>query len=63
MANLLVYVRYIYNNEINERLLFCQQMNTRTTGMDVFQKVNTFSPMQACNGRTVLRYVLTGPQQ
>ena len=42
MAHLLVYVRYIYNNEINEDLLFCQQMNTRTTGMDVFQKVDTF---------------------
>ena len=42
MAHLLVYVRYIYNNEINEDLLFCQQMNTRTTGMDVFQNVDTF---------------------
>ena len=42
MANLLVYVRYIYINEINEDLLFCQQMNTRTTGMDIFQKVDTF---------------------
>ena len=42
MAHLLVYVRYIYNNEINEDLLFCQQMNTRTTGMDIFQKVDTF---------------------
>ena len=42
MANLLVYVRYIYNNEINEDLLFCLQMNTRKTGMDIFQKVDTF---------------------
>ena len=42
MANLLVYVRYNYNNEINKNLLFCQQMNTRMTGMDIFQKVDTF---------------------
>ena len=42
MAHLLVYVQYIYNNEINKDLLFCQQMNARTTGMDIFQKVDTF---------------------
>ena len=42
MANLLVYVRCIYNNDINEDLLFRQQLDKRTTGMNIFKKVNIF---------------------
>ena len=35
-------VRYIYNNHIDENLLFCQPLYGRTKGMDIFQKVNDF---------------------
>ena len=63
MVNLLVYFRYIYNNGINEDLLFCQQLDKRTTGMDIFKKVNIFSMRWGCNGRTVLEYVPTELQQ
>jgi len=62
-ANLLVYVRYIYNNDIKEDLLFCQQLDKCTTEMDIFKKVNIFSMRWGCNGRTVLEYVLTEVQQ
>lgn len=42
MAYLLSYVRYIYNNDIHEDLLFCRPLHERTTGMDIFQKVDDF---------------------
>ena len=41
-AYLLSYVRYIYNNDILEDLLFCQPFQGRTTGMDIFQIVDNF---------------------
>ena len=43
MAYLLSYVRYIYNNNIHEDLLFCKPLHGHTTiGMDIFQKVDEF---------------------
>ena len=42
MAHLLAYVRYVYNNDIHEDLLFCQPLPGRTTGMDIFQTVDDF---------------------
>ena len=44
-ANLLVYVRYIYNNDINEDLLFCKALDKRTTGMHIFWKIDVFAEM------------------
>ena len=41
-AHLLAYVRYIYNNDLHEDLLFCQPLHGRTTGMDIFQTVDDF---------------------
>ena len=41
-AYLLSYVRYFYNNDILEDLLFCQPFHGRTTGMDIFQMVDNF---------------------
>ena len=40
MAHLLAYVRYVYNYDIHEDLLFCQPLHGRTTGMDIFQTVD-----------------------
>ena len=42
MAHLLPYVRYFYNNDIQEDLLFCQPLHGRTTGMDIFWTVDDF---------------------
>ena len=42
MACLLSYVSYICNNDIHEDLLFCKPSHGRTTGMDIFQKVDEF---------------------
>ena len=42
VAYLLSYVRFIYNNNIHEDLLFCQPLHGRTAGMDIFQKLDHF---------------------
>ena len=59
MAHLLAYVRYVYNNDIHEDLLFCQPLHGRTTGMDIFQTVDDFFRKWACFGRIVLVCVQT----
>jgi len=38
----LVYVRYIYKEDILEDFLFCQTLNGRTTGNDIFTLINAF---------------------
>ena len=42
MAHLLAYVRYVYNNDIREDLLFCQPLHGRTTEMYIFLTVDDF---------------------
>ena len=42
MAHFLAYVRYVYNNDVHEDLLFCQPLHGRTTWMDIFQTVDDF---------------------
>ena len=45
MAHLFAYVRYIYDSDIQENILFCQLLRGRwgrTTGMDIFQTVDIF---------------------
>ena len=59
MAYLLSYVRYIYNNDIYEDLLFCPPLHGRTTGMDIFQKVDDFFTEVGHFGQTVLVCALT----
>ncbi|XP_025415283.1 protein FAM200A-like [Sipha flava] len=41
-SQLLVYVRYIYKEDILEDFLFCQTLNGRTTGNDIFTLINAF---------------------
>ena len=36
LAQLLVYVRYIYKSNVHEDLLFCRPLNDHTTGEDIF---------------------------
>ncbi|XP_060768837.1 zinc finger BED domain-containing protein 5-like [Neoarius graeffei] len=42
LAQLLVYVRYIYDGSVKEDMLFCKPLETRTTGEDIFRMLDTF---------------------
>lgn len=42
LAVLLVFVRYIYNNEIHEDILICDDLDTNTSGSAIFEKINSF---------------------
>ncbi|CAH1102132.1 unnamed protein product [Psylliodes chrysocephalus] len=42
VAQLLIFIRYRYENDICEDLLFCQGLKGRTTGEAIFNAVNTF---------------------
>lgn len=41
-AQLMVFVRYQYNLQIHEDLLFCETLSETTKGIDIFKKVNDF---------------------
>ena len=42
LAQLLVYVRYVYKESVEEKLLFCRPMEDHTTGKDIFCKVDEY---------------------
>jgi zinc finger BED domain-containing protein 5/7/8/9 len=42
LAELLVYVRYVYNTTIEESMLFCKPLETTTTGLDIFNMVDSY---------------------
>ena len=42
LAQLLVYVRYIYGRSIKEDILFCKPLETRTTWEDIFKVLDSF---------------------
>jgi len=41
-AQLLSYVRYIYDNEMREELLFCHQLETNTIGEEIFKVLDNY---------------------
>lgn len=41
-AQLIVYVRYIFQNKLEEDYLFCEALPTRTTAEEIFKKLNDF---------------------
>ena len=41
-ANLLAFIRYEFDNKIQEDLLFCQSLPTRTTAEAMFNSLNHF---------------------
>jgi hypothetical protein len=41
-AVLFVIVRYINNNSIEDEMLFCKPLKTRTTGEDIFNLVDSY---------------------
>jgi len=42
LAQLLVYVRYVYKESVEEGLLFCRPMEGHTTVKDIYRKVDEF---------------------
>ena len=42
MAQLLVYVRYVYEGSIKEDILFYKLLETRTTGQDILKVLDSF---------------------
>jgi len=42
LAQLLVYVRYVYKENVEEELLLCRPLKDRTTGKDIYCKVDEF---------------------
>ena len=42
LAQLLVYVRHVYKESVEEELLFCRPMKDHTTGKDIYCKVDEF---------------------
>ena len=41
-TQLMVYVRYISESNIEDDFLMCKNLSTTTRGVDIFDKVNTF---------------------
>jgi len=42
LAQLLVYIRYVYNVRIEEEFLFCRTLTEHTKGKDIYGKVDDF---------------------
>ena len=42
LAQVCVYVRYIYEEHLEDEFLFCERLDTRTTAKDIFNKVDRF---------------------
>ncbi|KAL1281206.1 hypothetical protein QQF64_000009 [Cirrhinus molitorella] len=42
LSNLLVYVRYLFENTVHEDFLFCRPLATRSTGEDIFNLMDSF---------------------
>jgi hypothetical protein len=42
LGQLLTYVRYCFENRVHEDLMFCQPLEGRITGEDIFVKLNDF---------------------
>uniref|UniRef100_A0A6P7FXX0 Zinc finger BED domain-containing protein 5-like n=1 Tax=Diabrotica virgifera virgifera TaxID=50390 RepID=A0A6P7FXX0_DIAVI len=41
-AQLISFVRFVYGPKIIEQFLFCRELETTTTGADIFSTVDTF---------------------
>lgn len=49
MAQLLLFVRYIYEGSIHEDILFCRPLEGHTRGKDIYKKVNEFFEKEGLN--------------
>ena len=42
LAQLCVFVRYVYNQHLEDKFLFCKTLSTKTTAREIFDKVDGF---------------------
>ena len=50
-AQLLVYIRYIHQNDFKEEFLFCQPLTTQTRGIDIFDTLMEFFATEQIDSR------------
>ena len=62
-AKLLLYVRYVHEENVEEELLFCRSLKCHTKGEDIFFKVDEFLRLQVYNGKIALEFVQTAQGQ
>ena len=61
-AQLLLYVRHVREENVEEELLFCRSLKCHTKGEDIF-KVDEFLRLQVYNGKIALEFVQTAQGQ
>jgi len=54
MAQLLLFVRYIYEGCIHEHILFCRPLEGHTRGKDIYRKVNEFFEKEGLNWKNCI---------
>ena len=55
LAQLCIYVRYVHNAE--DEFLFCEDLKSRTTAKDIFEKVSIFFEEHDLDWQTYVVYV------
>jgi hypothetical protein len=59
LAVLLVFVRYLFNDNVQEDMLLCKPLPNHTTGAEIFKVVDTFfTENELQNSPSVMIYVL-----
>ena len=58
LAQLLVYVCYVYGLSIKEDIPFCKPLENRITGEDIFKVVDSFVTSNVVGGQDVMVSVL-----
>jgi hypothetical protein len=61
LAQLLVYVRYVYNDDIKTEFLLCKPLETTTTARDIFKVVSDFLKNTVSSAKTDMHFVQTEP--
>ncbi len=57
MAQLMVYVRFVHNDDIQEDFMFCTDLETSTTASDILTVVTKFFKEQNCDGKMYVEIV------
>lgn len=55
LAQLCIYMRYTYNGEFEDEFLLCEDLKSRTTAKDIFEKVSILKSMNLI-GKTYMVY-------
>jgi len=59
-AQLMVYVRYVFQTVIKEDFLFCEVLSTRTTADEIFKKLNHFFVENGLNWKKCVGFCSDG---